>query len=121
MNTVQYIICQIFISVPSTIDVKDLNREPQVVVTRSITIYCPARGFPPATVTWLKDGQEIDIAAAKHLTTSDAGRQLDIVTARVSDTGRYTCRVENEAGESTLDFSLSVYGKLLIIFRKFHS
>ena len=100
---------------------KDLNREPEVVVNRSITIYCPARGIPPPTVTWLKDGQEIDIAAAKHLTTSDSGRQLDIVTARVSDTGRYTCRVENEAGESTLDFSLSVYGKSLIIFRNFLS
>ena len=39
------------------------------------------------------------------------GRRLEIINARVTDTGLYTCRADNAAGSAEHDFDVAVYGR----------
>ena len=46
-----------------------------------------------------------------RLTISDDQKRLTIVNAKVTDTGRYTCIVRNEAGVTDYDHDLEVIGE----------
>jgi len=87
---------------------------------------CQATGRVPAQITWLKNGQELDLNS-----TDNKGRyrQLSVGTLQISDlklfpfsdtqkkdyffrrkedTGVFTCRARNEDGEATWTASLVV-------------
>ncbi|CAH1786157.1 unnamed protein product, partial [Owenia fusiformis] len=97
------------VHVPSTIDTRDVDLDPKVIVNKTTIIECPTRGIPPPEITWLKNGEAIDFSRNPHLRTIVDGKQLEILRARVTDTARYTCRASNEAGSVEQDYSLEVW------------
>lgn len=52
----------------------------------------------------------IDIRIAIMLQLIAGGRQLQINNTRLADDGKYTCMVANKAGDTSINFRLSVYG-----------
>ncbi|XP_054980117.1 LOW QUALITY PROTEIN: hemicentin-2 [Sorex araneus] len=64
------------------------------------TLSCEVDALPEPAVTWAKDGQPLG--------TPPAGQTLQIPAAQVSDTGLYSCKVQNAAGEAMRTFVLTV-------------
>uniref|UniRef100_A0A7N6ANN5 ADAMTS-like 3 n=1 Tax=Anabas testudineus TaxID=64144 RepID=A0A7N6ANN5_ANATE len=66
--------------------------------TRSVTILCPAEGFPPPKISWSKDGVLL------HHTDRiswDASGGLRIFQPRASDGGQYKCTAANWHGSDS--------------------
>lgn len=57
-----------------------------------------------------KDGERISPEIDTNIHIHANGRRLEIKTARVTDTGKYTCVGENEAGSSEQNFDVDVHG-----------
>uniref|UniRef100_A0AAQ5ZAY1 Ig-like domain-containing protein n=1 Tax=Amphiprion ocellaris TaxID=80972 RepID=A0AAQ5ZAY1_AMPOC len=100
--------------------------------TRSLTIRCPTEGFPPAKISWTKDGallQFLIVLSALHLsgipqpsvTWYWKNRPLDasavslpsgslwIRNVSLHNQGTYSCTATNAIGESTASIVLQVY------------
>ena len=83
--------------------------EPVTVVQGSlVTLTCEARGVPPPTLTWMKDGQPLSLHRNLLLDGQETRLQLPDVTP--SDAGLYSCVASNQAGSSTKSFNLTVLG-----------
>lgn len=93
---------------PPAIDEANLVDNPKIVVNRTVLLECPVSGHPVPLVTWLKNGEALNPQQDSNMNV--AGRHLEIVRARVSDTARYTCVASNEAGQLRRSFDLEVLG-----------
>ncbi|KAM9391508.1 hemicentin-1 [Pholidichthys leucotaenia] len=81
--------------------------EPVTVVQGSlVTLTCEARGIPPPTLTWMKDGQPLSLQSNLLLDGQETRLQLPDVAP--SDAGFYSCVASNQAGSSTKSFNLTV-------------
>ncbi|XP_065792282.1 hemicentin-1 isoform X3 [Muntiacus reevesi] len=78
-----------------------------VVVNNFISLTCEVTGFPPPDLSWLKNEQPIKLNTNALIVPG--GRTLQIIRAKVSDGGEYTCIAINQAGESKKKVSLTVY------------
>uniref|UniRef100_A0A8C9DLV3 Hemicentin-1 n=1 Tax=Prolemur simus TaxID=1328070 RepID=A0A8C9DLV3_PROSS len=78
-----------------------------VVVNNFISLTCEVSGFPPPDLSWLKNEQPIKLNTNALIVPG--GRTLQILRAKVSDGGEYTCIAINQAGESKKKVSLTVY------------
>ena len=65
----------------------------------SVVMECSAEGNPAPKFTWLKDGSVVK-----------SGATLSIDSMKYEDAGSYTCRAENDAGESEATTSVKVDG-----------
>ncbi|KAG8545857.1 hypothetical protein GDO81_020193, partial [Engystomops pustulosus] len=63
-----------------------------------VTLECDVSGTPPPTVTWWKDGVQVEAQ----------GSTLQIAALSIDDEGVYTCVAANEAGEGRQDVLLNV-------------
>ncbi|XP_059193550.1 hemicentin-1 [Centropristis striata] len=81
--------------------------EPVTVVQGSlVTLTCEARGVPPPTLTWLKDGQPLSLH--RNLLLDGQETRLQLPDVGPSDAGLYSCVASNQAGSSTKSFNLTV-------------
>ncbi|XP_071329077.1 ADAMTS-like protein 3 isoform X3 [Trachinotus anak] len=66
--------------------------------TQSLTILCPADGFPPPKISWTKDG-----ALVQHSdrVSWDSSGGLHILQPRASDRGQYKCTAANIYGSDS--------------------
>ncbi|XP_043555476.1 hemicentin-1 [Chiloscyllium plagiosum] len=78
-----------------------------VVLNSPTSLVCEAQSYPPATITWLKDGAPFD--SNKNVQILPGGRTLQILNAKEKDAGRYTCIATNEAGETLKHYEVKVY------------
>ncbi|XP_047561044.1 hemicentin-1 isoform X2 [Lutra lutra] len=78
-----------------------------VVVNNFISLTCEVSGFPPPDLSWLKNEQPIKVNTNALIVPG--GRTLQIIRAKVSDGGEYTCIAINQAGESKKKVLLTVY------------
>uniref|UniRef100_A0A3B3BIE7 Hemicentin 1 n=1 Tax=Oryzias melastigma TaxID=30732 RepID=A0A3B3BIE7_ORYME len=76
-----------------------------VLQNRQATLECKSDAVPPPTLTWLKDGKQLQSARVRILS---GGRYLQINLAELSDTAQYTCVASNVAGKTTREFNLNV-------------
>ncbi|XP_073320635.1 ADAMTS-like protein 3 [Pagrus major] len=60
--------------------------------TRSLTIHCPAEGFPPPKISWSKDGALLQ--QTERVSWDSSGR-LHILQPRAVDRGQYRCTAAN--------------------------
>ena len=69
-----------------------------------VTLECSANGLPQPTITWLKDGRELDLDLldTRHVRTGSGSLTIRHVTA--GDEGGYQCRAENT--EDSVDSGL---------------
>lgn len=95
--------------VPAKIDTSDIISDPEVIVNQTITLHCPASGYPLPVVDWYRDGAPVDEESA-NVKILDNGWRLHIKNAEVSHAARYTCRAKNVAGDTEKNYDLSVLG-----------
>ncbi|XP_043241090.1 roundabout homolog 2-like [Amphibalanus amphitrite] len=70
----------------------------QVAQTETARLRCdPPRGHPPPEVTWLRNGEPLDVTGSRRLRVD--GTDLVVTDARHHDEGAYTCVARNRAGE----------------------
>ncbi|KAM4642152.1 hemicentin-1 [Discoglossus pictus] len=74
---------------------------------KQITLECKSEAAPPPKITWLKDGEPL--LPSPRVRVLSNGQYLQIESAEVTDTARYTCVASNIAGETTREFTLHVY------------
>ncbi|KAM3610982.1 uncharacterized protein V6R79_011806 [Siganus canaliculatus] len=81
--------------------------EPVTVVQGSlVTLTCEARGIPPPTLTWMKDGQPLSLH--RNLLLDGQETRLQLPDVAPTDAGLYSCVASNQAGSSTKSFNLTV-------------
>ncbi|KAM4616042.1 hemicentin-1 [Polymixia lowei] len=81
--------------------------EPVTVVKGSlVTLTCEARGVPPPTLTWMKDGQPLSLH--RNLLLDGQETRLQLPDVAPTDAGLYSCVASNQAGSSTKSFNLTV-------------
>ncbi|KAM9810462.1 hemicentin-1 [Neosynchiropus ocellatus] len=81
--------------------------EPVTVVQGSlVTLTCEARGVPPPTLTWMKDGQPLSLH--RNLLLDGQETRLQLPDVAPSDAGLYSCVASNQAGSSTKTFNLTI-------------
>jgi len=94
--------------VPAYVDATELLKHVRVIKNKILVLRCPVQGIPSPNVTWLKDGEPLELEERMRLLMS--GRQLEISMSRESDTAWYTCLAENVAGSATIDYNVTVIG-----------
>ena len=85
-----------------------------VVVRQSVRMECEPTGDPKPKVSWYKDGKLLVPKKNRYMRMMHGGKVLQIMAARVKDTGTYKCKAENIAGEAEKRFTLAVHGRLLL-------
>uniref|UniRef100_A0A0N5BTT6 Down syndrome cell adhesion molecule-like protein Dscam2 n=1 Tax=Strongyloides papillosus TaxID=174720 RepID=A0A0N5BTT6_STREA len=93
--------------IPPKIDKSNLIQNPLAILNKTISLECPASGIPQPTVTWLRDGVNIDFEMDKYVEDGN-GQILNIKKVDIGDQGKYTCLVESSAGKTSEDFDLQV-------------
>ncbi|XP_015725366.1 hemicentin-1 isoform X1 [Coturnix japonica] len=81
--------------------------EVTVILNRPTSLVCEAYSYPPATITWLKDGNLLESNRNIHILPG--GRTLQILSAQKHSAARYTCIATNEAGETLKHYEVKVY------------
>ncbi|KAJ3600139.1 hypothetical protein NHX12_034089 [Muraenolepis orangiensis] len=76
--------------------------------------------FPAARITWLKDGQPLDVAAEIGTALRQLGETrfqsvLTLIRAKAEDSGNYTVRVENGNQSQSHSFTLQVEVPAVIV------
>ncbi|KAG5850585.1 hypothetical protein ANANG_G00084020 [Anguilla anguilla] len=84
----------------------DKPTERKVVVSKPLTLECEAGGHPPPALTWLKDG--VPVKSSDSVRVLQGGRKIEILTAAVSDSGRYVCVATSIAGEKEIKYDVRV-------------
>ncbi|MBN3312119.1 HMCN1 protein, partial [Atractosteus spatula] len=94
---------------PTIVGVDEEGTADDVTVTLNspTSLVCEVQSYPPATITWLKDG--IPFESSSTVRVLPGGRTLQILNAKEEDAGRYTCVATNEAGESLKNYEVKVY------------
>ena len=82
-----------------------------VEINRLVNIPCVSDGVPLPNVTFLKDGEAVEMDAR----VTQNGQFLIISRVEIGDGGMYSCRAENDAGIAISDAAR------LIVFRKYSS
>lgn len=82
--------------------------ERKVVLSKPLILECEAGGYPPPSLTWLKDG--VPVQHGDSVRVLDQGRKIEIVSAMVSDSGRYVCVATSIAGEAEVTYDVRVLG-----------
>ena len=102
--------------------------------TDTVTFECSATGIPPPTITWLRNGMELNDMTDSRVTVGDpiemdfsraidgetvsvVTRTLNLINTTDGDSGMYTCMATNDAnpGDNMIDFELIVQSKLILM------
>ncbi|KAI5614770.1 hemicentin-1 isoform X1 [Silurus asotus] len=83
------------------------SEEVTVTLNSPTSLVCEAQSYPPAIITWLKDGTPFE--SNRNVRVLPGGRTLQILNAQEEDAGRYTCVATNEAGETLKNYEVKVY------------
>ncbi|XP_010130628.1 PREDICTED: hemicentin-1, partial [Buceros rhinoceros silvestris] len=94
---------------PTIVGAEDSGRAEDitVILNSPTSLVCEAYSYPPATITWLKDGNPLE--SNRNIRILPGGRTLQILNAQEDHAGRYTCIATNEAGETLKHYEVKVY------------
>ncbi|KAI6075994.1 Hemicentin-2 [Aix galericulata] len=73
-----------------------------------VRLECQAEGQPPPQISWLKDGQPLQLQPPSRAQVSPDGSSLLLEALHAADSGAYTCLARNGAGEDARLHVLSV-------------
>ena len=85
------------------------EEEYNVLRDQSVELLCYADSYPPPTITWEKDGHPISPNTPNYFISR---HKLEILRARVSDSGNFVCVAENYVGSVNHTMRVNVHGKL---------
>ncbi|XP_067398294.1 hemicentin-2 [Emydura macquarii macquarii] len=94
------------IQVPPVLEPPESSEDVTAARDSAVTFTCAARGSPPPTLTWLKDGEPLILQ--NNLVPNGPGMRLHLESVQPADSGMYSCVAGNEAGEASKHFHLSV-------------
>ncbi|XP_012576655.1 PREDICTED: hemicentin-2 [Condylura cristata] len=80
-----------------------------VMLNAPVRLTCDASGAPSPTLMWLKDGNPVSPSGTNGLQVFPGGRVLTLASARVSDSGNYTCVAVSAVGEDRGEVTLQVH------------
>ncbi|XP_031169752.1 hemicentin-1 isoform X2 [Sander lucioperca] len=83
------------------------SEEVTVTLSSPTSLVCEVQSYPPALITWLKDGTPFE--SSRNVRVLPGGRTMQILNAKEEDAGRYTCVATNEAGEKLKHYEVKVY------------
>uniref|UniRef100_A0A8C0F7U7 Neural cell adhesion molecule 1 n=1 Tax=Bubo bubo TaxID=30461 RepID=A0A8C0F7U7_BUBBB len=108
---------QVIVNVPPSVRARQSTMNATANLSQSVTLACDADGFPEPTVTWTKDGEQIEEAddEEKYSFNYD-GSELIIKKVDKSDEAEYICIAENKAGEQDATIHLKVFAKPKITY-----
>ncbi|XP_010176901.1 PREDICTED: hemicentin-2, partial [Mesitornis unicolor] len=79
-----------------------------VVTNNPVILQCDAVGTPAPVLLWLKDGNPVSNVGTGGPQVLSGGRVLSLPTARLQDSGTYTCVASSAAGEDRHQATLEV-------------
>ncbi|XP_075792870.1 hemicentin-1 isoform X2 [Pelodiscus sinensis] len=92
---------------PPHINGSDQPEEIAVVASHLLELFCVSVGIPVPKITWMKDGRPLPQNDNAHVLRG--GEVLQIASAQVEDTGRYTCMASNPAGDDDKEYLVRVH------------
>ncbi|MEQ2254605.1 hypothetical protein ILYODFUR_005515 [Ilyodon furcidens] len=75
-----------------------------------LTVKCEATGNPVPTYRWFKDGNELKKSRKVKIKSNLKFSRVQISSAKLEDSGNYTCVVENPLGKDNSTGTVNVQG-----------
>ncbi|XP_026768070.3 hemicentin-1 isoform X3 [Pangasianodon hypophthalmus] len=97
---------------PSILKHSDVPLDVQAVHDGVVSLECHAVGIPPPQITWLKDGNPLQLTPRTHLHSTHT--LLRISPVQLSDSGLYTCVARSKAGFAEQKFHLQVEAPAMV-------
>ncbi|CAD6189828.1 unnamed protein product [Caenorhabditis auriculariae] len=82
----------------------------EVKYNETATLSVSVKGVPEPTVQWLKDGAPVSVDGSHVISKSEGSGSYSITinSARLEDSGKYSCKAVNTAGEATTQANFAV-------------
>lgn len=80
----------------------------QAVAGRPVALECVARGHPPPTLSWQREGLPV---VDSNGTWLEAGGTLQLENPGEASGGLYSCVASSPAGEAVLQYSVEMQGE----------
>ena len=100
---------------PTITEVPDdtVGRNPVLTVGQDLTLTCSAMGTPRPQISWFRGDSRIVITSRTHINETEIGADtlvsmLVISSVTEDDSGTYECRVDNDAGTTSQQYSVLV-------------
>ncbi|XP_023371819.1 neural cell adhesion molecule 1 isoform X4 [Otolemur garnettii] len=108
---------QVIVNVPPTVQARQNIVNATANLGQSVTLVCDAEGFPEPTMSWTKDGDQIEAEEddEKYIFSDDSS-ELTIRKVDKNDEAEYVCIAENKAGEQDASIHLKVFAKPKITY-----
>ncbi|XP_048651847.1 neural cell adhesion molecule 1 isoform X24 [Marmota marmota marmota] len=108
---------QVIVNVPPTVQARQTIVNATANLGQSVTLVCDAEGFPEPTMSWTKDGEQIENEEddEKYIFSDDSS-ELTIRKVDKNDEAEYVCIAENKAGEQDASIHLKVFAKPKITY-----
>ncbi|XP_020918481.1 neural cell adhesion molecule 1 isoform X30 [Sus scrofa] len=107
---------QVIVNVPPTVQARQSIVNATANLGQSVTLVCDAAGFPEPTMSWTKDGEQIENEEDEKYLFSDDSSELTIRKVDKNDEAEYVCIAENKAGEQDASIHLKVFAKPKITY-----
>ncbi|XP_045139517.1 neural cell adhesion molecule 1 [Echinops telfairi] len=107
---------QVIVNVPPTVQARQSVVNATANLSQSVTLVCDAEGFPEPTMSWTKDGEQIEEEEDEKYFFSDDSSELTIREVVKDDEAEYVCIAENKAGEQDAAVHLKVFAKPKITY-----
>ncbi|XP_034521660.1 neural cell adhesion molecule 1 isoform X9 [Ailuropoda melanoleuca] len=107
---------QVIVNVPPTVQARQSIVNATANLGQSVTLVCDAKGFPEPTMSWTKDGEQIEDKEDEKYIFSDDSSELTIRKVDKNDEAEYVCIAENKAGEQDASIHLKVFAKPKITY-----
>ncbi|XP_074191574.1 neural cell adhesion molecule 1 isoform X5 [Rhinolophus sinicus] len=107
---------QVIVNVPPTVQARQSIVNATANLGQSVTLVCDAEGFPEPTMSWTKDGEQIENEEDEKYLFSDDSSELTIRKVDKNDEAEYVCIAENKAGEQDASIHLKVFAKPKITY-----
>ncbi|KAJ8794800.1 hypothetical protein J1605_018793, partial [Eschrichtius robustus] len=91
------------------VDSDGIPEDVTVILNSPTSLVCEAYSYPPATITWFKNGTPLE--SNRNIRILPGGRTLQILNAQKDSAGRYSCVATNEAGEMIKHYEVKVYSE----------
>ncbi|XP_049712898.1 neural cell adhesion molecule 1 isoform X1 [Elephas maximus indicus] len=107
---------QVIVNVPPTVQARQNIVNATANLGQSVTLVCDAEGFPEPTMSWTKDGEQIEDEEDEKYIFSHDSSELTIRKVDKNDEAEYVCIAENKAGEQDASIHLKVFAKPKITY-----
>ena len=100
-------------TVPPRIETTNLETDVIVIQNRTVALYCQVYSIPQSSIMWLKDDFPLLDWPYPGLRLTSQDQKLEVINVQTDDAGKYVCQATNPAGQTKLEYNLTVYSEFL--------